>query len=157
FSEGTCRPGDYWLIPARTSTGEVEWPQDDTGRSIPEAPRGVRHHDSRLAWIFWYQEKPIFNPRIYDVRKRFTPLTQTVDAMHVVWINWNNDAHHSRKFLQWREHGPEGEGLRIWLDVAPDARSIKAETLIVTMKVYLPAGGKMELILNGNIEVRENL
>jgi len=44
------RTGDYWLIPARTATGDIEWP---TGASGPLAvpPDGVDHHYAPLAII----------------------------------------------------------------------------------------------------------
>lgn len=57
------RTGDYWLIPARTATGDVEWPQvigldgkpetDANGNSVPLAlpPHGVNHHYAPLAVI----------------------------------------------------------------------------------------------------------
>jgi hypothetical protein len=41
---GQYRTGDYWLIPARTATGQLDWPAD---RALP--PRGVHHHYCRLA------------------------------------------------------------------------------------------------------------
>ena len=48
------RQGDYWLIPARTATGDIEWPQEhvngtSTGKAI--SPHGVTHHYAPLAWI----------------------------------------------------------------------------------------------------------
>lgn len=44
------RRGDYWLIPARTATGDVEWPGP---LNAPEAvgPHGVEHHYAPLARI----------------------------------------------------------------------------------------------------------
>ncbi|GAB4578165.1 MAG: hypothetical protein Fur0022_08980 [Anaerolineales bacterium] len=44
------RTGDYWLIPARTATGDVEWPGE---RNAPDAlpPQGVEHHYAPLAII----------------------------------------------------------------------------------------------------------
>jgi hypothetical protein len=44
--------GDYWLIPARTATGDVEWPQETTGGISPIAipPHGVEHQYAPL-WI----------------------------------------------------------------------------------------------------------
>jgi hypothetical protein len=59
----TYRPGDYWLIPARTATGDVEWPKltdasgnlqtDANGNTIPLAlpPHGVTHHYAPLAVV----------------------------------------------------------------------------------------------------------
>lgn len=49
FAAGaTWRTGDYWMIPARVATGDVEWPR--TG-GVPDelGPHGVRHHHARLA------------------------------------------------------------------------------------------------------------
>jgi len=45
------RPGDYWLIPARVITGDVEWPkkQDGTHKFLP--PHGVEHHFAGLAGV----------------------------------------------------------------------------------------------------------
>ncbi len=51
----TYRPGDYWLIPARTITGDVEWPQkaDPAGKlpsvAVSLPPHGVEHHYAPLA------------------------------------------------------------------------------------------------------------
>ena len=55
----TYRTGDYWLIPARTTTGNVEWPTelvtDSSGKTTtgPAAlpPEGVNHHYAPLAII----------------------------------------------------------------------------------------------------------
>jgi hypothetical protein len=64
FQEGgNYRTGDYWLIPARTATGNIEWPYekgsdgnvnlDKEGKTIPLAlpPQGVEHHYAPLAII----------------------------------------------------------------------------------------------------------
>lgn len=54
---GDVLPGDYWLIPARTSTGDVEWPDDDKtldpeGKPVSRAlgPRGTYHSFAPL-WL----------------------------------------------------------------------------------------------------------
>jgi hypothetical protein len=44
------RSGDYWLIPARISTGDVEWP-GEIGKPEPLPPHGVEHHYAPLAII----------------------------------------------------------------------------------------------------------
>jgi hypothetical protein len=51
LSEGNYRPGDYWLIPARTATGDIEWPPFaiPNTQPAPQPPAGVRHHYCRLA------------------------------------------------------------------------------------------------------------
>jgi hypothetical protein len=55
FGSGMYRTGDYWLIPARTATGDVEWPLEDPEdpSSGPEAlpPHGVRHGLCALAIV----------------------------------------------------------------------------------------------------------
>lgn len=49
------RTGDYWLIPARTATGDVEWPMEANtqGKPVPIAkpPNGITHHYAPLAVI----------------------------------------------------------------------------------------------------------
>ncbi|MCI5211511.1 MAG: hypothetical protein D3910_22630 [Candidatus Electrothrix sp. ATG2] len=45
------QPGDYWLIPARTNTNDVEWPVDADGERIAQTPHGVEHHYAPLAII----------------------------------------------------------------------------------------------------------
>jgi hypothetical protein len=47
---GQYRSGDYWCIPARTATADIEWPGSASG---PEAmpPQGVEHHYAPLAII----------------------------------------------------------------------------------------------------------
>jgi len=47
----TYRSGDYWLIPARTITGDVEWPTDSKGDPLAQGPHGVEHHYAPLALI----------------------------------------------------------------------------------------------------------
>ena len=44
------RTGDYWLIPARTATGDVEWP-GSAGNPDPLPPHGIEHHYAPLAII----------------------------------------------------------------------------------------------------------
>ena len=54
-ADNTYRTGDYWLVPARTATAEVEWPTttDATGTHWAAAlpPRGITHHYAPLAVI----------------------------------------------------------------------------------------------------------
>jgi hypothetical protein len=53
---GEYRTGDYWLIPARVATGNVEWPQrKKDGKMIPRSvrPHGVEHHYAPLGFVRW--------------------------------------------------------------------------------------------------------
>lgn len=53
------RTGDYWLIPARTATSDVEWPRemvkDSSGANlivpVAKPPDGIQHHYAPLAVI----------------------------------------------------------------------------------------------------------
>jgi hypothetical protein len=45
--------GDYWLIRARTATGDVEWPENGASPLAPRArpPEGIAHHYCKLALL----------------------------------------------------------------------------------------------------------
>ncbi|AFY34131.1 DUF6519 domain-containing protein [Calothrix sp. PCC 7507] len=44
------RTGDYWLIPARNATGDVEWPHLN-GKPVAIPPHGVQHYYAPLAVV----------------------------------------------------------------------------------------------------------
>ena len=43
-------PGDYWQIPARTITGDVEWPRSDAGDPLAQPPAGIADATAGSAW-----------------------------------------------------------------------------------------------------------
>ncbi|MER6957249.1 MULTISPECIES: DUF6519 domain-containing protein [unclassified Streptomyces] len=45
------RRGDYWLIPARVLTGDVEWPRSRQGEPLRRRPHGVPYHYAPLAYV----------------------------------------------------------------------------------------------------------
>jgi hypothetical protein len=69
FSGANHSTGDYWMIPARTLTGDVDWPVK-TGNPVALLPKGVHKHYARLAvlqlqgptWSVVTTCLPIFNP-----------------------------------------------------------------------------------------------
>ena len=61
--------GDYWLIPARTITGDVEWPGSAANPEFSYA-HGTLHHYAPLALIARSQGRP--TPR--DLRRQLKPL-----------------------------------------------------------------------------------
>jgi hypothetical protein len=64
--DGVYRAGDYWIVAARTLSGDVEWPRDTRGRPLLQPPLGERHHYAPLAWI---------RPNgVDDLRRKFAPL-----------------------------------------------------------------------------------
>lgn len=68
FADGDAQylTGDYWQIPARTVTGDVEWPSDDTGRPLILPPDGITVHTAPLAWVT--------QDGVTDCRLQFAPL-----------------------------------------------------------------------------------
>ena len=74
FSEGNYKSGDYWLIPARTATGEIEWPPFEIPNTqpIPQPPAGIKHHYCRLALAVVNDGVPNVTA---DCRELFPPLT----------------------------------------------------------------------------------
>ena len=44
------RSGDYWLIPARVASGDIEWPTKD-GNPMTQEPHGIKHHYAPLALV----------------------------------------------------------------------------------------------------------
>ncbi len=75
FTKGTYKPGDYWLIPARTATGEIEWPPYEIPNSspLPQPPTGIEHHYCRLALVRFDGKSITIQD---DCRKIFSPLTE---------------------------------------------------------------------------------
>jgi hypothetical protein len=62
------RAGDYWIVPARTTTGDVLWPgEPDDPETRP--PHGVEHHYAPLAIVL--------TGRVIDLRHAFSPLAAT--------------------------------------------------------------------------------
>jgi hypothetical protein len=140
FSAGHYRAGDYWLIPARTATGELEWPPYEVPNLNPQPQprRGIEHHYCRLALI--RAQDGAIDQEITDCRRLFPPLTELTasaakPALHVVKTNWENDTLLDRTIL--RE-----EGLRITLDAAPDPASVSSETVIVTAEIPYVSNGQ---------------
>ncbi|KGI67133.1 DUF4815 domain-containing protein [Mycolicibacterium rufum] len=63
---GAYRGGNYWMIPARTVTGDAEWPQGPAGPSF-EPPEGIEYHYALLGTVKANS--------IADKPKKFKPLT----------------------------------------------------------------------------------
>ncbi|MBV6696774.1 DUF6519 domain-containing protein [Kitasatospora aureofaciens] len=64
--KGTYRRGDHWLVPARTATGDVLWPQGPDGPAAVD-PDGVRYQYAPLAYVNGSTVDP-------SPRKTFHPL-----------------------------------------------------------------------------------
>jgi hypothetical protein len=80
FSAGTYHRGDYWLIPARTSIGDVEWPQNGGGPAAVQ-PLGVHHHYCRLAVVQRTAAGKL--TLLSDCREKFPPLTELTSFFYL--------------------------------------------------------------------------
>lgn len=78
---GTYRPGDYWQIPARTITADVEWPRDADGDPIAREPAGVADAYCRLGIVEVDGEGRVTIAS--DCRELFPPLTAFEQLLYV--------------------------------------------------------------------------
>lgn len=70
------RTGDYWLIPARVVTGDVEWP-GPRGNARPRTPHGVEHVFAPLGVVSINAGGTVTAPAPgLDLRKKITPVGQ---------------------------------------------------------------------------------
>ena len=74
FSGTRFREGDYWVIAARTVTGDVIWPTEDS-EPVAQPPLGIKYHHERLGLIDFGEGT--FDI-VSDCRRMFRPLTQSV-------------------------------------------------------------------------------
>jgi hypothetical protein len=83
-STGQFLSGDYWLIPARTVLGEIEWPPFTIPNTTPQAvqPQGVNHHYSPLALVTLSGGTLL----VSDLRLMFPPLNH-ITAAEVFYDN----------------------------------------------------------------------
>ena len=80
FTPGRYRIGDYWMVPARTATADIEWPADATGKPRFVAPQGVLRAFARLAVLrcragLW--------TTVFDCRDLFPTLTELTNLYYV--------------------------------------------------------------------------
>jgi hypothetical protein len=72
FESGTFRTGDYWLIPARTVLGDIEWPRDGAGQPVAQLRRGIHHQYCRIG-VLHVQGGTL---TVEDCRPLFPPLIE---------------------------------------------------------------------------------
>jgi hypothetical protein len=144
FSGDAFRPGDYWLIPARTAIngngGGIEWTHDDANNPLPLPPHGVRHHHCPLALLEIDGSglrriedcRPKF-PSLVDVASFFEPGVRILEvtagpsdqAVPVV-----NDTELSIDTI--------ARGLQILCSEEIDPESVKPPTCFVTLDLPYP-------------------
>jgi hypothetical protein len=67
FEAGDYKTGDYWLIPTRHLTGQIDWPT-----AGPQSPPGIQHHYAPLAALRLADGRWTLQE---DVRRLFSALT----------------------------------------------------------------------------------
>lgn len=71
FSGANFLTGDYWTFPARTATGQIEFP------STPQPPDGITHHYCPLAIVTWHVSGGgVVTADIVICPPKFPPLTE---------------------------------------------------------------------------------
>lgn len=90
------RRDDFWLIPARIATGDIEWPKDNNN-GVPKAiaPHGVEHHFAPLAIII--PSQPIVNCRRQFNLTSIFPTGGTVQILGVAPDEKKSDQINSSK------------------------------------------------------------
>lgn len=69
--------GDYWLIPARTATGDIEWPQrKNEHEALP--PHGPRHHFAPIAYVTLNNRKLTDPNQVFDLRRIIKPVWEQI-------------------------------------------------------------------------------
>ncbi len=139
----TFKTGDYWLVPARVTTGDIDWPRDTTPQKnyLPQLPFGITHHHCRLALLTLNQASGQVD--IEDCRELFPPLTKVCakpKAMRVVATNWVNDGPGPKDF--------EKAGFRITLDMPPDPASINSNSVMVSAEIPFIVNGQADNTLS---------
>jgi hypothetical protein len=133
FEGNSFKTGDYWLIPARTATGDVEWPRDPSQQPLPRSPEGIAHHYSRLALI-------TFNAGnwavIEDCRQLFPPLSRP--GVHITAVRTKTPRGALRNDMPISVEVLVG-GLEVECDAPIDPTTIGQPTCFVTLDMPLSA------------------
>jgi len=163
--------GDYWLIPARTATGDVEWPKNGAAPVAPLArpPEGIAHHYCKLALLSLAGEEWKV---VEDCRKLFPPLTalhgvQKEPGVHVVRVRSSaqNPLRNDTDLLV----ADFAKGIEIECDQNVEANTlVNKPTLFFTLDLPWPMSsadqalwgeilvGTMPLTLNGIVRAKGN-
>jgi hypothetical protein len=98
YPNRTYRTGDYWLIPSRTATNDIEWPSDradedvtladnqgaSVSQPLPQPPNGIEHQYALLAIVEVADVKDKDQKQqitqVIDQRVLFPPLQRTLDT-----------------------------------------------------------------------------
>jgi hypothetical protein len=136
FRSGTYRSGDFWTIPARAASGQIEWPPCGSNGTSFQPPQSTRVYQAPLACIHWDVKRR--TTYVEDCRRLFSPLTAltapvTPQAMHVTHVSWSNDDVMTLDRLV-------ANGLTVTFDQAPSG-PVNGANFIVTFEPAAPPAG----------------
>lgn len=142
FASGTYATGDYWLIPARTLTGNIDWPVDSGGNPVLESPKGIQRHYCRLA-VVQFDGKTTWS-LVANCLPTFPPLTGitagTDKGIHITDVRTAvpdapllNDSNVTLSFA-----GDAEFTIKILCDATVDPVSAKPTTCLVSMDTPYP-------------------
>lgn len=150
FTKGSYHSGDYWTIPARTASGQIDWPPCGGDGNAYQPSQSVRVYRAPLACLHSTTIEEIFGGKVTklvhttvdDCRQLFSPLTDLIptadrQAIHVESINWANDDIMTLDHLV-------ANGLVVTLDQAPSS-PITAATFVVTVEPVTTPAKDIEL------------
>jgi len=129
FSQGFYRTGDYWSIPARAATGQIDWPPCGGNGNAFQSPTSITVFNAPLACIHW--DATSNQATVEPCQRTFSPLTELTPevpptALHVTDYSWANDDVTTLDALL-------NSGLTVTLDAAPTG-PISGANFIVTVE-----------------------
>jgi len=145
FTQGQYQSGDYWVVPARTASGQIDWPPCDSDGAAFQPAHRTRVFRAPLASLTWDATNECIS--VADCRRAFVPLTDlgapTTDALHVSGINWVNDDVMALDALI-------TNGLQVTLDQAAVGHVDRAN-FTVSLEVAVPDKGEQRGESPGNL------
>jgi len=138
FSSGAYEPGDHWLIPARTATGQIDWPPCYSDGEAFQPPHRIEVYRAPVACIQWNGQSRM--AVVSDCRKSFHPLIQLspqapAAALHVASFSWVNDDVMTFDQLV-------ANGLTVTLDQAPSGPINGAKFVVSLEPAAAPTSSK---------------
>jgi hypothetical protein len=133
FGSGLYQSGDFWTVPARTASGQIEWPPCGGNGMAFQLPHSTDIYQAPLACIHWDIQKRA--TQVEDCRRLFSPLTALASAVipqaiHITNISWSNDDVTTLDQLV-------ANGLTLTLDRAPSG-PVNGANFIVTFEPAAP-------------------
>ncbi|WP_233841158.1 DUF6519 domain-containing protein [Dyella sp. 2HG41-7] len=149
FGKGDYFAGDAWVVPARSATGDIDWPPCGSNGDCSQPPHYTQVYRAPLACIHLndtfnrdalYLDASVGTYggrfKVDDCRRLFPTLTDignlaNANSLHITGINWNNDRFMTFDTLI-------QQGLRVTFDQPPDSPLTPAN-FIVTFEMPMLA------------------